>query len=102
MKETLMSDNTPKWTPGPWKANSRYTVVLSGNADNRMSGVAEIRTWMGREQQAANANLIAAAPDLYAVVHNMIQYCPFCSVGANCRAPYHAEMRAALAKAEGA
>lgn len=62
-----------KHTPGPWisphKTNAvtvRHPVVMSD-----IGGVA-IATWAGSEQQTdANARLIAASPDLYAVLKEL-------------------------------
>lgn len=65
--------NETKWTPGPWvpyvdKKNGVFSVCIPGHYGKTPCVV----NWPGFEssdlpkiQQAANANLIAAAPDLY-------------------------------------
>jgi hypothetical protein len=60
-----------KHTPGPWKARSRY--VMTKRPDRRSENtVAECRL-SGRhdKEDAANALLIAAAPDLLAACEEM-------------------------------
>ena len=99
----------PKWTPGPWRATTHdhpEQGVYAGYRIAKMTG-GEI------QRDRANANLIAAAPDLYAALEDLLasyaepdqQIC--CGGhGCGCRgasvrdlAEHHA--RAALAKARG-
>ncbi len=54
----------PKWTPGPWRATTHdhpEQGVYAGYRIAKMTG-GEI------QRDRANANLIAAAPDLYAAL----------------------------------
>lgn len=60
------ANHTPGFTPGPWK------VVMRNRGRGESPGVADahdgdIATTYSREARDANARLIAAAPDLYAV-----------------------------------
>lgn len=52
--------NESKFTPGPWELNlaDDHSYILRGGKT-----IACVDTWMDDEQEA-NANLIAAAPDL--------------------------------------
>lgn len=93
----------PEWTPGPWVSEDRppnmkiiFAEVASGNRPSpclMMDG-----------NQRANADLIAAAPDLYASLHALMDDSRFVvSVGGN---PIVVDAmlndaRTALAKARG-
>jgi hypothetical protein len=63
-----MSDT--KFTPGPWIANRRYIGV-----PKHKSFIGEMRdhngNWRDSDQSIANANLIAAAPELYAALRSL-------------------------------
>ena len=100
--------NETRWTPGPW-ARSRYhypnrdIVRRLGNSDNdAFAGERHICSVSPREkgEQAANAHLIASAPDLYAALHTLIhdgkayEWHPLFQ-------PLIKDARAALAKARG-
>lgn len=109
--------NAPKFTPGPWewrmevqdrgigKGNSRYAALgapRDGHPKLRQ-GVA-VPNWSeadGGVWQAwitvapANANLIVAAPELYALAVRVAKYF------ADTDAPLGVEARAAIAKARG-
>jgi len=97
----------PKWTPGPW-------IWSGGTGVQRPNGRwVHVETTAPHKQAVANARLIAAAPDLYAALDDLLasyaepdqQIC--CGGhGCGCRgasvrdlAEHHA--RAALAKARG-
>lgn len=52
-------------TPGPWHHDTRYHKIVS-RAYEREVPIAELNAWEVDPQEAqANANLIAAAPDLW-------------------------------------
>jgi hypothetical protein len=64
------------WTPGPWRVKPiasneggcrsiQHYVERNTNARNAWYGLATTDGLADDEQDAANANLIAAAPDLY-------------------------------------
>jgi len=102
--------NQTKWTPGPWRVSSESPRIIQ--KDYRAIGSDAgflIASTMGRdnsgfyasEQEAdANANLIAAAPELYDVCERLLDAVPYVS-------EYDVPMglwddiRAALAKARG-
>lgn len=102
---------TPKFTPGPWTASHlgpmlRAVKIVSTRALRiaPIAGPAFAYLPEGREDiQSANADLIAAAPDMFAALEE-IERVTTCS--ANCehdeddRCPIYLA-RAALAKARG-
>ncbi len=57
-----------KHTPGPWATDGGDTVVAMGN---QIVVTAPAPDGASREEMKANARLIAAAPDLLAVLENM-------------------------------
>jgi hypothetical protein len=74
-----------KWTPGPWEVDgSKVCYDLDGTKDNICNTV-----W-----QEANAHLIAAAPDLYEALAEIMDWV----VNDH---PASVKARAALAKARG-
>ncbi len=68
--------NAPKWTPGPWQrvlpvdALGRQPNDWAISDSTGEAWICEDPTWDDEYQQEslANANLIAAAPDLYAAL----------------------------------
>lgn len=93
-----------KYTPGPWGADSSHygTIYVEANAviDKRL--VQEIcavgPTESGRDQQEANARLIAAAPELLEAAMAFIAPFDGIEVVQNSNI---AKARAAIAKATG-
>ncbi len=74
--ERLARDMDPGFTPGPWRATSTYGEDTKEPwmvwSDAKSAGIAHIyaRSEMGAEsgrEQAANARLIAASPELFGV-----------------------------------
>ena len=75
-----------KHTPGPWQAigtyvskrkESGYTLPIT-RVYNQKSGSPGIEPDMDLEEAAANARLIAAAPDLLAALKRLLdERCPF-------------------------
>ena len=57
-----------KWTPGPWAVNGDKIETTYGTLRRR---VAIIDDGAGIENPEANANIISAAPDLYAALSKM-------------------------------
>lgn len=60
------------WTPGPWEA-----VYLPGSRCHRIRtaddrSIAYTRQWRDDREDAPNAALIAAAPDLYAALEGLL------------------------------
>lgn len=112
-----------KFTPGPWQAVEHYSDSVSV-VDSRGFEIVEaddspillgysekfdIRHWgelpgrsyleLDAEEQAANARLIAAAPDLYAALELAVRYLP--DTGGDGASFAHGEAVDALAKARG-
>lgn len=83
-----------KHTPGPWKTipsphGRKYQCVQFG-ADEMYTSL---------EMRAADARLVAAAPDLLAIVKSILGWADLCECGEPfCRTTL---ARAAIAKAEG-
>lgn len=68
--------NKIKHTPGPWTLDrSRETDGCVVITDERKHYVAQIYrpAWTYLEEDQANAHLIAAAPELLAVVHEIVR-----------------------------
>ena len=100
--------NTPKHTPGPWKAvqhprEHKWAWTIEG-ADGVGQIIARIGLVNDAQAVAANAYLIAAAPAMYEALKGMVTMydslnksnkhdgaCPC----------YHCQARATLAQAEG-
>lgn len=57
-----------KWTEGPWRVDKEFTIKAF------KAGVT-LRLWSSRKNADADANLIAAAPDLYDALQAMVDYC---------------------------
>ena len=97
------------WTPGPWfvAANEEFFEIRTGERQYQGGLVADVcssRYWFdGGKHRAggiaeANANLIAAAPDLYAALDRL---CRALVHDHNKNIDYWTEALAALAKARG-
>ena len=63
-----------KHTPGPWKANFAISgsVYIFGGDRNF---VCVFNEWRDEANQEANANLIAAAPDLLEALEELLSMC---------------------------
>lgn len=96
-----------KWTPGPWElsydqGSTRDVISTKGSLP-----ICTMRlSWITHEQYAANALLVAAAPELADALSEMIAAMVDYEMEAETEAPAsHREMmrkaRAALAKANG-
>jgi len=91
----------PNWTPGPWKIGSRYTENgVYDKAGNLIANTHSSHRNFDREnqiaEQNANAHLIAAAPDMYEALEDIIGDTEF-----GCHRASYIKARAALAKARG-
>lgn len=90
-----------KWTPGPWtpqKLRNGQQVVLCESG----FPVCRISRW-AKESDAAEARLIAAAPDLYDALSDAIEVLALhVQEGDGIASPVMDNARAALAKALGA
>jgi hypothetical protein len=82
----------PKFTPGPWKVwkdmDPKEPRQIIGMETDFICEISEINT-----NRDANAHLLAAAPELYAVLWRMASDPRI--------EPYHREIKATLAKANG-
>jgi hypothetical protein len=94
-------------TPGPWhayKPTGEYHHWISAGADCR--DIASARGGSSLAEQEANANLIAASPDMLNALRRILPYCMETNINPE-PTPlyeyYHASkaVRAAIAKAEG-
>lgn len=63
--------DTPKFTPGPWKRQTRTGANRWRTVDARGHQVADINHY--NEQAEHNADLIAAAPELYQSLLEMVE-----------------------------
>ncbi len=70
-------------TPGPWKVSRPVSITIGfnseahyvrGNADEGWPVVANTKTDLPREEQLANARLIAAAPELLEASKEFLAY----------------------------
>lgn len=94
-----------KYTPGPWTVDENH-INGSINAGKRHVALAnfynchdeEMR--VTRDQQKANTQLIAAAPDLYEALKIILEY-PYGDASPFDDPPVMNQARAAIRKAEG-
>lgn len=91
----------PKWQPGPWKVDPDHRPgmawnrhIVFGDGDGRICFMAHSGGG-NPERDQANANLIAAAPELYAALDGLLAAPRETAAAAEIAA------RAALAKARG-
>ena len=61
----------PKWTAGPWKTTAKYRDITGPNGEVIVEETS-IDAVVTKAQAAANAQLIAAAPDLYEILDEII------------------------------
>jgi hypothetical protein len=97
----------PAFTPGPWRIHpddrkasyNDYRIVASDGATIVSRGYEGLD---GGVENHDDALLIAAAPDLYLQLNELLaDICPF-GIGCSCdSAALHDDARAALAKADG-
>lgn len=94
----------PKWTPGPWRIEERL-LVYAGTKWVASAKMYDSETTM--EEAQANAHLIAAAPDLYRELENLVELAEAAMRAANRDGGEYdieaelADARAALRKARG-
>jgi hypothetical protein len=115
-----MTENTYLWTKGPWVAEKSCSgqspdagcAVIASHDANRISSpsrgiVAWVTRHVGKQTNSeieANARLIAAAPELYEALQNVLPYAQACIGLPECSWPADSvilQARAALAKARG-
>lgn len=96
-----------KHTPGPWEylTETTYAEDYPYSVGHKVKVGQELLTvgchgygWEPGEEMAANAQLIAAAPELYEACKEFVRKCE-CGEARSHRS--YAQMKAALAKAEG-
>jgi hypothetical protein len=63
-----------KWTPGPWDK------IVHGERESRVGAntllaIVYSTDFRDRENQEANARLIASAPDLYNALEKIVRFC---------------------------
>jgi hypothetical protein len=68
----------PKWTKGPWRANKNRAITAGdatiGNACQSFGVTANGSFHVTEKDAEANANLIAAAPDLYKALDRCLNF----------------------------
>jgi len=68
---------TEKFTPGPWKVQrTNQGVFIEGNVEKPIGYLAQVRGIYrdgNRVMEDANAALIAAAPDMYEALENLLE-----------------------------
>lgn len=82
------------YTPGPWKVDRPY-IRGAGRA------IASLESWHNEVEDAANARLIAAAPELYEAVQTVDMALAGQKTSLEEWANISKTVRAALAKARG-
>ena len=88
-------------TPGPWATIGQHEVVVCAKLDGFVAPICSAVEVGGRrthEEAKANARLIAAAPELFAALKDLLNYE---NLGAYDRADVRKQARAAIAKAGG-
>lgn len=68
--------NKPSWTPGPWWRSHNIQEIFADFDGEQPCVVARAYSWVGDGAErvtttVANANLIAAAPDLYRELYHL-------------------------------
>ncbi len=73
-----------KFTPGPWEVHisSRHGAQIICAGDHFAAPIAEIPKYLDDDLIAANARLIAAAPELHAALRVLVQMCEEANPGA--------------------
>lgn len=90
-----------EFTPGPWKVYRTDSGAILGIGDADAGGVTDYQGgfWRDGKEKRANINLVAAAPELYEALQQLLDCCtsddPYGAV------PLIAKADAALAKARG-
>lgn len=80
-----------KHTPGPWKAiffgKSSYIADVTGPLEVSVATCGDSGTFgkngsysISKDEATANAHLCASAPDLYAALHNLLQFVPYTGI----------------------
>lgn len=65
--------SNPKFTPGPWKIWGDWAITDCTPAENRLAQFEQID--QKPEQTSGNAFLIAAAPEMYELLCQMLPHC---------------------------
>ena len=89
-----------KHTPGPWQSfadDQGHDIIAEDGA--HIARVEPVNSLNPAEEQDANGNLLAAAPDLLAALKALLHQCEY--MGAPADHPDMAAATAAIAKAEG-
>jgi hypothetical protein len=63
-----MKDSEPKFTPGPWHIEDMWHIL------DKSGYMIASTSQRQDEEEAANAALIAAAPDMYALLEDIASY----------------------------
>ena len=93
-----------KHTPGPWSVKKHFSEWLIGDGNYLIATTAGSPAHLGRasaERDAANARLIAAAPDLLKALEDCVAVMDRELAGLKVIQPEFSAARAAIAKATG-
>ena len=86
-----------KHTPGPWSINGTYEREIKSADGTLLAVAAGYATKEDTELAAANAMLIAAAPDMFEVIKELYEF----SMKTDLRGPIFPKVEAAYLKATG-
>ena len=97
-------------TPGPWTIQTPFapdtiSIVVGGPEAFHWKFVAEVDSdirFVSKKQAKANADLIAASPDLLAALQGLLAFVPAASLTAGPELSAWIAARAAIARATGA
>lgn len=77
--DKAVNTNKPTHTPGPWKVAGQYTITTGQNFANDVIAITQSVNdnaldddQAQKDERAANARLIAAAPDLLAALKKLV------------------------------
>lgn len=83
-----------------WTTNTEQWAICAGDSGEQGIAKTVLDDTILAIERKANANLIAAAPDMYEALQQLVDYLAYMGVPEDCEDKY-AEAEQALAKAEG-
>lgn len=102
----MTENKSAAFTPGPWsaepmvpRADNAFYITATPDGNNSTKDVATVGPCLAKTT-AANARLIAAAPELYEAVERALRHAQNIGVDSE-GSSYVNQLRAALAKARG-
>ncbi len=61
------------FTKGEWKVDATYSTFININTDSACIASVDVEGSIYSEEELANAHLIAAAPDMYAILEKLMK-----------------------------